>query len=1664
MRRSLRGRGGSSATTGHRTRSRGTAARAGTLSLALLTALGGSAMAAAPVAVAADQPAGAATAANTFQPKPPIGFPVFDEDEHDHPGDDHEHDDHFHALVFSKTAGFRHDSIEAGVAAIEELGAEHGFHVDHTEDAEDFTEQNLGHYDVVVWLSTTGDVLNEEQQAAFEGYIQDGGGYAGVHAASDTEYDWPWYGELVGAYFDSHPQIQEATTVVTDHVHPSTAHLDEEWVRTDEWYNFQDNPRGDVHVLAALDEDSYDAGSGAMGHDHPIAWCQEFDGGRSWYTGGGHTIESFSEPAFLEHLLGGLRTAAGVAEADCKATVDSSFDQVTLAKGADQAGEPIALAVLPDRSVLHTARDGRVFHTTADGLNQLAGRIPVYSHDEDGLQGIAVDPDFEDNRWVYLYYSPELDTPPGEAPENGTAEDFAPFIGHNTLSRFQLTEDNTLDLDSEQEIIHVEADRGICCHAGGEIDFDSEGNLYLSTGDDTNPFASSNYTPIDIRPDRNPAFDAQRSSANTNDLRGKLLRITVQEDGSYTVPEGNLFEPGTDKTRPEIYAMGFRNPFRFAIDRETDWIYLGDYGPDAGSPDPNRGPEGLVEFNLIKEPGNYGWPYCHGDNQAYNEYDFATGESGPLFDCDNPVNNSPNNTGLTELPPSVPAWIEYSGGSLPAFGSGSESPMGGPTYRYDPELESDTKFPEYYDGKNFAYEWGRGWIKELHHDAEGNLLKINPFFDSMDLVQPMNIEFGPDGSLYVLDYGSEWFGGSDDSALYRIDYTGGERTPVATISASVTSGHAPLTVEFDSAGSVDPAGGELAFEWEFGDGATATGATAEHTYTEEGVYTARLRATNDDERVGTAAVSISVGNTAPVVELNAPVHGGVFAFGERVPFEVTVTDPEDGEIDCSRVVVEYILGHDSHGHPLTRANGCSGLIETPGEGGHGDDANVFGIINASYTDNGAGDLPPLTGSDEVVLQLKNKQAEFFTDSEGVTVLSKEGAGGGRVVGDIHDGDWISVDPVNLHQVDQIGFRIASGGIGGTIEVRVGAPDGELISSVDVANTGGWENFETVGPVDITDPGGTNALYFVFTGDGDEALFDVDIIHFHGDGVADPGAGQPGCEPAEPEEGYRMLFDGTEDSLGGWKQAGPGEFVLQEDCTILSTGGMGLYWFEEEFEAYSLKLDWMMPGDDNSGVFVGFPDPGDDPWLAVNHGYEIQIDPTDEPDRTTGAIYGFQGADLEARDEALNPEGEWNSYEIVVQGQTIKVYLNDVLINDFTSTHPDRDLTSGHIGLQNHGDVDDVFFRNVQIQEIVDSEAPTTSLSTDPAEADGAEGWFLTSPEVTLDASDEGSGVATTEYRIGDGDWTEYTEPFALPGDGVHTVEYRSTDVAGNVEEPGTAELRVDTTAPLTTADFADPNEAGWHDADVVVELAAEDGTSGVARVEWTLDGEDWAEYTEPVQVSGDGEHTLRYRAVDVAGNVEADKAATIMIDATAPTLLVSGVANGVVYGNATDLVLSWHAEDETSGIDSVSGTLNGEAVLSGRVLPLYQLALGTHTLSVSATDNAGNTAEQSLVFATTTSLRDVGQLVDRFRLTNRLSLSGHAALAGQLTAARIAEATGDELGAINELREFVALAGDAELVRDAEVRSVLVRDAEAIIASIEGVAVLDMAVNAVDRD
>lgn len=214
----------------------------------------------------------------------------------------------FDVLVFSKTSGFRHSSIADGIALIQSLGAANNFSVATTEDANDFTLANLSQYEVVVWLSTTGDVLNATQQAAFEAYIQQGGGWVGIHAATDCEYDWPWYGQLIGndAWFRSHPSIQDATLVVEDATHISTQELPGSFTFNDEWYNFRANPRPAVHVLLTIDETSYNAGPDAMGADHPMSWHHEFDGGRAWYTALGHRSETFADARFQGHLLGGI--------------------------------------------------------------------------------------------------------------------------------------------------------------------------------------------------------------------------------------------------------------------------------------------------------------------------------------------------------------------------------------------------------------------------------------------------------------------------------------------------------------------------------------------------------------------------------------------------------------------------------------------------------------------------------------------------------------------------------------------------------------------------------------------------------------------------------------------------------------------------------------------------------------------------------------------------------------------------------------------------------------------------------------------------------------------------------------------------------------------------------------------------------------------------------------------------------------------------------------------------------------------------------------------------------------------------------------------------------------------------------------------------------------
>ncbi|WOZ03124.1 PQQ-dependent sugar dehydrogenase [Streptomyces violaceoruber] len=863
---------------------------------------------------------------------------------------------------------------------------------------------------------------------------------------------------------------------------------------------------------------------------------------------------------FLPATPAGAAEPAGAPLAAAAAPED--FQQVTLAKGVAETGEPMTLAVLPDRSVLHTSRDGTLRITDAAGTTTVAGKLDVYSHDEEGLQGVAADPGFSSNRYVYLYYAPKLGTPAGDAPSDGQASDFTPFDGVNRLSRFVLKADGTLDLGSEKKILDVPASRGICCHVGGDIDFDAAGNLYLSTGDDSNPFASDGYTPIDERASRNPAYDAQRSAGNTNDLRGKVLRIKVNADGSYSVPAGNLFAPGTARTRPEIYAMGFRNPFRMSVDKATGIVYLGDYGPDAGTAGASRGPAGQVEFNRITKAGNFGWPYCTGANDAYTDYDFAAGTSGAKFNCSAPKNASPRNTGLSDLPPAQPAWIPYDGGSVPEFGSGSESPMGGPVYRYDAASASAVKFPQEFDGDFFAGEFGRRWIKRIETGGDGTVQSINAF--PWSGTQVMDMAFGPDGALYVLDYGTGYFNGDQNSALYRIEHVTGGRAPVAQAAASVTSGQAPLTVSFSSAGSSDADGDALGHSWDFGDGSTSRQADPSHTYNANGQYTATLTVTDSTGKSGSASVLVTVGNTAPQVRLDLPADGRIHDFGDAIPFKVTVSDPEDGSVDCSKVEVTFIVGHDSHGHPQTSATGCSGTLQTLADGEHDPNANIFGVIDAEYTDRGANGQPALTTHDQHITQPSHRQGEHYGDSSGVQVISHSPAHGGRTVGNIENGDWISVEPYALDNATAFTARVSSAGSGGTIEVRAGSPAGTLLGTATVPVTGGWETFQDVTTSLGNQPGGSTALYLVFKG-GSGALFDVDEFSF-----TTTDSGTPGQRSGEVKGvgGKCLDVDGaqTADGTGiqiwtcngtgaqNWTLADDGSFTALNKCLDVSGGG------------------------------------------------------------------------------------------------------------------------------------------------------------------------------------------------------------------------------------------------------------------------------------------------------------------------------------------------------------------------------------------------------------------------------------------------------------------------------------------------------------------------------
>ncbi|WP_380163484.1 PKD domain-containing protein [Jannaschia sp. R86511] len=1269
-----------------------------------------------------------------------------------------------------------------------------------------------------------------------------------------------------------------------------------------------------------------------------------------------------------------------------------TFQKVVLAQGTEM-GEVMELTVAPDGRVFVITRAGdiSVYDPESGNLDIVMNNpeLGVWSGLEDGGLGITLDPDFATNGYAYVYYAP--------LPADYT---------NNRLSRLTVTtsEDGETDIDpaTEKVILEVGTQRNVCCHSAGSLQFGADRVLHLATGDNTSSSDNDGYSPHDERPGRSD-YDAQKSSANTNDLRGKILRVVPRgdDDGdvdptpgdgiSYDIPDGNLFGEGgqypealypdadPDRTRPEIYVMGLRNPYRLGVDADTDTLYWGKVGPDSRVNNPNRGPRHFEEFNRTDVAMNGGWPYCGGEvgddltnmdfGGAYVDWDFVANRfktnpdgSPKRFPCNDPdemadVNDSPNSSGLETLPPMTDAWIPYSDvGPFKYPEVEGSTPTGGMVYRQsqntDPHEEA---FPEYYEGVYFMSEMSRGWIKTVRMAEDGTIESIDDFMGGF--TAPGDMEFGPDGSLYVLEYGNGFFSGSPATKLVRVDYAINGQAPVVQASADVDEGDVPLQVAFSSEGTSDPDGDALTYAWDLdGDGETdSTEQNPTYTYAEAGDYQARLTVTDATGKSASATVLVTAGNTRPQVTMVAPLDGGFYRPGDDIDFRVEAVDGEE-EVDCDRVTVQAGLGHDSHVHPNLSETGCEGTLRMSTAGNHGPDANTFGVLIASYTDGGANDgaNAPLTGTDSITLQPKLRQAEHYTSSQGVGITGyddKSGTrpGGGSIVTGVGQGDWIMWDPMSLSGMTAVNVTYSGGaGSDAAVQVRAGAPDGPVVATVPLPGGTQGQYFYGTGRGEITsrdaDAGG-EPLYFVYTGGGQVNL---DQIRFEGRGVAantapditsatatpDDGAAplevdfaaeavdldddaityawdfgvagtdedtatgataswtyteagrytatvtvtdatgktasqavevqaREACDTAPvPDEGFELLFDGTDTSQ--WEQSGPGRFIV-EGCELTSEGGLGLFWFTgQTYADFEMRLQFKLSDDgDNSGVFARFPDPGDDPFVAVDNGHEIQIkegEPNDEPQKT-GSVYNFDRED--ARN--ANPVGEWNDYTVRVVGQTYTMTLNGEVVNTYTSDGS-RPI-EGYVGLQNHGANDTVSFRDVQIRELDVAEPFVNTLDVTPTSG-------AAPLEVTLSAEgvDRQGDDISYEWDFGDGSdvvtgGAEVTHTYTEGG--TFTPEVTPVDDEGNrgATRSGDAVTVLVEPTPRATAD----PRCGVLPLEVTFTGLADDPQGQDVTYAWDfgVDGTDDDTSTEQDPVftyTAAGEYTVTLVVTDPDGN------------------------------------------------------------------------------------------------------------------------------------------------------------------------------------------------------
>ncbi len=559
----------------------------------------------------------------------------------------------------------------------------------------------------------------------------------------------------------------------------------------------------------------------------------------------------------------------------------------------NSAADPMQMQVLPDGRVYFIERTGalKLYDPVLPGV-RLLGTVPVSVYVEVGLMGLAIAPDFEESALVYLMYCPADD----------------PDVLR--IGRFSVADDR-LHLKDAEVVLEYPIDRKEAVHMGGGLWMTAGGDLYIGTGDNTVPIAE---LPVDQRPGEEYR-DAMRTSANSNDLRGKILRIRPEADGSYSIPDGNLFPDGRGG-RPEIFAIGCRNPFRLCVDEQVGAVFWGDVGPNI-SMAVDIGPNGYDEINRAASPGNYGWPMFVGPNEAYRDYDFDTGQLGLPFDAGSPINLSRNNTGIERLPPARPALIWYpstDSKDFPSLGSGGRSAMASLVYRDRDDFDPLLKMPESMHGKLVIHDWMRNWIKTVKLDETGKLVQIEDFMPGSLFRRPMQLALRSDGTLYLMEYGDKW-GGNRDGQISRIVYRRGNRAPTPAFSLHPEGGKEPLDVRFDATASADrDPGDKLSFTWSINSDPVTGGDSAEFSkrFEEAGRFDVELTVRDSNGATSTASQTLHIGNDRPDVTLLEPSHGGFFDWGQVVKYRVEARDDEDGSTDERTITADRITGTVSY--------------------------------------------------------------------------------------------------------------------------------------------------------------------------------------------------------------------------------------------------------------------------------------------------------------------------------------------------------------------------------------------------------------------------------------------------------------------------------------------------------------------------------------------------------------------------------------------------------------------------------------------------------------------------------------------------------------------------------------------------------------------------------